>query len=477
MLIGVAPAALAVLVTTVVFADTTRWPLAAVLSMSLLFGLLVGALTRAITGGPVGGWRTLVGRTGVALGVGVVVGELAAVAVFAGSIDRQLDQQAAHDADSAPAVVAASADLGRARGARSALDDAVSQARRYRDDALVTARCEYHPSPACPQTRITGVPGAGPEARTAKELLTEAQLELDDAVAERAQQAPALDHEVAAAEQALTAARSGSITAADGGPGARWIALNDYSRSHPGVLLLRLVLIAGCTVLVLLPLIVRLWRGETTRDRRAAARAEVERAEMQAETAVAVKRAELRAAAEILWAEHQLAQARTEVDAAQQHRRVDAELGDVIELPAPQLPAATAHLPARVDPDEIAQRETSPAIPEMARAATRWIRPLVPPVIARVVDTATRPVRSMRQAFEGAFEEVEEITFALKRTHRVNVHSAAAVDQREDRRVDVRTPPRRLDRASAEDADPVLIEGDQRSELGEQQNLRELPPS
>ena len=47
----------------------------------------------------------------VAVVLGVVVSELAAMLIFAGSTDRRLDQQAARSADSAPAVVAASADL------------------------------------------------------------------------------------------------------------------------------------------------------------------------------------------------------------------------------------------------------------------------------------------------------------------------------------------------------------------------------
>ena len=69
--------------------------------------------------------------------LGVVVSELAAVLIFAGSTDRRLDQQAARSAESAPAVVAASADLERTRQARTALDNAVTEAGRHRDEALV----------------------------------------------------------------------------------------------------------------------------------------------------------------------------------------------------------------------------------------------------------------------------------------------------------------------------------------------------
>jgi hypothetical protein len=76
------------------------------------------------------------------------------------------------------------------------------------------------------------------------------------------------------------------------------------------------------------PLILGLWRGQTTHDRHAAARAERDRAELDADTAVAIKRAEVRREAEIMWAEHQLTQARlaieaqTEIDREHQRRRV-----------------------------------------------------------------------------------------------------------------------------------------------------------
>src|SRR5262249_59151178 len=90
--------------------------------------------------------------------------------------------------------------------------------------------------------------------------------------------------------------------------------------------------IAFFALLYLLPLILRQWRGETTHDRHATARAQRQRAELQADTAIAIKRAEVRREAEIMWAEHQLTQARLaieaqiEIDREQQRRRVVAAL-------------------------------------------------------------------------------------------------------------------------------------------------------
>jgi hypothetical protein len=205
-------------------------------------------------------------------------------------------------------------------------------------------------------------------------------------------------------------------------------------------------------------LILRLWRGETAHDRHATARAERERAELDAETAIAVKRAEVRAAAETLWAEQQLVQARmaveaqTEIDRAQLRRRVDAELegpkhaaepvaediylpiaaeAEAASMAAIELPdaAATAdetpNLPATVETSDVPATPSIPTIPDVTKAAARWIRPLVPGFVARAIDTSTHPLRTARQVFE----EVEEITFSFRRTHKITVDSEESAGQ------------------------------------------------
>jgi Domain of unknown function (DUF4407) len=461
-------AALAWLVAGLAVSESTRWPTLAVVALSLVFGLLVGAVTRGTAGGPGRGWPGVAGRAAVAIAVGVVVGELASLVIFASSIDRRLDERAARNADSAPAVAQASASLQQTRDARSGLDRAVAQARERQDQALVVARCEYNPTPPCPQTRITGVPGAGPETRTANELLADAQHELDNALAARDGQAPELDARISREEQALSRARQDVAADAGRGLGARWVAMNDLTLASPGALALRLAAIAFFALLCLLPLILRLWRGETTHDRHATARAERERAELEAETAIAIKRAQVRREAEMMWAEHQLTQARlaieaqTEIDREQQRRRVmdalqapvrassrrpserveddiylpiaaEAEaasraiapLPPALEEAGPQIPE---HLPAQVEPaGEVEPHEPHderatpliPSLPDATKAAARWIRPLVPPFVARVIDNSTQPLRTARQVFE----EVEEITFALKRTRKVTFDS------------------------------------------------------
>ena len=427
------------LVTTLAITQATHRSVLAVVPFTLAFALLVAAISRAIVSGSAG---RAPGRGAVAVAVGLVlggvVGEFASLATFSDSIGRQLQQQAAHTAVSAPAVAQASSDLQRIRDARVALDHGVDIARTHRDEALVVARCEYHPTPACPQTRITGVPGSGPENRTANELLADSQRELDEAVAARDRQAPELDVRITEDERVVAERRQSVVEDADRGLGARWVAMQQLTWASTSFLILHLLIVGFFAVLALLPLILRLWRGETIHDRHAQARAERERADLLADTAIAVKRAEVRAAAEILRAEQQLVQARlaveaqTEIDRAQLRRRVNAAIegatsdtaraAEDIYLP---IAAATSHvtesdsLPAVIEPqDEIAGQKIS-SIPDVTRAAARWVRPLVPGVIARAIDSSTHPLRTARQVIE----EVEEITFSLKRTHKLTVHS------------------------------------------------------
>ncbi|OBK10442.1 hypothetical protein A5636_15710 [Mycobacterium asiaticum] len=410
----------------------------------------------------------------------MLVGELAALVVFSGAIDHRLGEQALRTADSQPAVAQAQTVLQQARQARAALDHSVEQARGHLDAALVVARCEYNPSPACPQTRITGVPGRGPEARTANELLADAQRELDNALVARDRQAPDLDAAVTRDERAVATARDVAVADAGHGLGARWVAMNELTLANPGALVLRIMTVGFFALLYLLPLLQRRWRGETSDDRHESARTDRERAELEAETAIAIKRAEVRRTAEIMWAEHQLTQTRLaieaqiEIDREQQRRRVmealdapvraaaertfepleedleedmylpiaaEAEAASraIAELPAAErdtdsIPELPQHLPATVEevaptieryeePEHSEERAPMiPSIPDATKAAARWIRPLVPPFVARVIDNTTQPLRSARQVFE----EVEEIAFSLKRTRKVTVGSESS---------------------------------------------------
>lgn len=457
-------AVLAAVVTCLALATSTAWSMAVIMAAGLVVGLLVGAVGRAVVSGPIRGWRSSGGRVAVAVAVGVVLGELAALVVFASGTQRVLDDQAARQADASPAVVQASKQLDLDRQSRTALVNEVDEARANRDSALVVARCEYNPRPECPQTQITGDPGDGPETQTANDFLADSQQELDKASAERDARVPALDAQIAADEQALAKSRTDVIAAADSSLGARWVAMNHYTMSSLGALVLRLITVAFFALLTALPLILKVWRGETAQDRRVAAEAEREKAELDADTAVAVKRAEIRAASETLWVERELESARlavaaeTEIERAQQRRRVF-DAVDAVEAPASRfvtaepvsagaigakavgvtgddllpieaeaaaasrsaaLPAPVAQTPENL-PEKVEQGGWV-SIPDVAGAAARWVRPFVPPIVANAIDATTHPLRTARQVFE----EVEEIGLTLKRTRRTIVEDTTA---------------------------------------------------
>ena len=435
---------LAALVAALALTGATQWPTVAAVAAGIVFGLLFGVVSWACAGGR----SAPAGRVAVAAVLGVLVGELAAVVVFAGPVDRVLAAQA----DSAPTVVAASAELAQARQARADLDGAVEAADTRRDEALVVARCEFNPSPQCPQVRITGVPGAGPETRTANDFLADAQRQVDAAVADRDGRAAALDADIAGREQAVQTARRGAEVS---GFGTRWAAMNGYTLAHPATLVLRVLVDLLFVLLSVLPLILRRWRGTTATERGEEAVAEQHRADLHADTAIAVKRAEVRATIEEMWAEQEVESARLaiaaqrEIDREQQRRRVEQALQDrepvrvvrpepvyrEIESPADlYLPIAAEaearsiraaeapeeeNLPALnvpAEPQRAGGLPSIPVIPEVTKAAVRWIRPFVPPIVAGAIDNATKPLRQV-------FEETEEIHFTLRRTHKVTVET------------------------------------------------------
>jgi hypothetical protein len=184
-------------------------------------------------------------------------------------------------------------------------------------------------------------------------------------------------------------------------------------------------------------------------ERSAAARADRARAELDADTAIAVKRAEVRAATEILRAERELASARLtveaqhEIDREQQRRRVPEALeaatpvqSERVVEPLAELVAQrppTENLPALAQAGAVEPRRGSgtslitglPGIPDATRTAAFWIRPFVPPIVASAIETTTRPLRGVRQSFE----ETEEIHFTLKRSYKVTVQTEESGEQ------------------------------------------------
>ncbi|MBF6350074.1 DUF4407 domain-containing protein [Nocardia flavorosea] len=497
-----------------------EWPAGAILLTALLTGLLLGLVGRALAGAqpaarpdrPAGTTNVpaVATRVAVIALTGLVVAELATTVLFDGSVDRILDERAGAAAATAPAVRSAQDELDRAVADRTALDRDIAEATADIDDALVVARCEFNPTPACPQTKITGVPGRGPEAQTANDMLDDARTALSAAQS----RVDPLDRRVADARTALDGARTTAAATGDRGIGARWAAMHEYTTGQAGAFLLRLLSWAVFILLAALPLILRRWRGETMQERRRAAAAVADRAERAADAAIAAKEAEVRAETAAVQADRQLAAARLEAEAdtaitrARERTRVIAALGGLeigVTERAPEpgaLPAEQAALPAGAGsglPAPPAKRsgQTSRGLElplvgtvPFTDTAARLIGPLVPGFVSSAIedalDSASRPLRTARQVFT----EAEEITFTLRRSRNVTV-DGVATQALPDRDRESGSPARNtvvdaeltLDPEAIvsatthlEPATGTALPGRTAGEPAEGRNLRELPP-
>lgn len=444
-------------------------------AFGLASGALIGALGRMLAIAPVQlgvtRGRLVVGelaRALVAALIGVALGEMAALAVFAGSLDRELLVQR----DVAGVAVSQGEPAGGLTGLladRAALDAEVTAAAGRRDQALVVARCEYRPGPGCPAIRITGDPGRGPATAQADAALATAQHDLDAVGARRDQLAPALDRAIVVARARLTgdAVRARELAGADTGLDARWAAMNGQVGRTPGAWVLRAGLDVLFAMLMLLPLLLRWWRGQTEQDRRVLARGLRNRAERDADTAVALHRARQRVtveldgaplpreliapgssfaeeigqlggpvrAAEARSAEHpDTADVRPVVGVEHDRLPVPVRAGQVERRPERTLAPAAAHSPLDLLPGPL---------PGAVRTLTGLVRPLVPGPVARLAATAPRSVRLAR----GLWEEVEELQFTLRQRRTVRIvdeeyEQASEVGEAADDESDAGPPPR-----------------------------------
>ncbi len=402
----------------------------AALPCTLVCGLLVGVFGRTLaTAVTESGRRRVLGdavRGLVAVIIGVVIGELAALAIFTGPIDRQLSGEV----DAARASVADSArgsHLDRLRADRVRLDERVAVAATRRDNAQVVARCEYNPSPECPADRITGDPGRGQETRLAEDALADAASELAAAREERAREAARLDAAIQRVDAELEAHRdhAEALARADDGLDARWRAMHAYTAEHGGAMVLRFGIVGFFVLLTLLPLLLRTWRGQTQQDRRIAARRLRSRAEEEADTAIAVKRAEVRAARELRLQDELLVSPLLEGEVVTQ-RQLDVTPETKRELIA--LPAGTEHssgdnLPVLAGDRQLEPRRPGPLdalpgpLPQVARAFGGLVRPLVPEQVVKLAEHAPKPLKTARTLLE----EVEEFQFSVLRKRKVTV--------------------------------------------------------
>ena len=490
---GTVVAGLAVLSGTVVgFAGAAaHWSPVVVGIAALVSAVLIAAIARATAAGPVGaetipepthadhrvggsairpGRRRTdrFGRSAVAVLTGAIVAELASTLLFGGPVNRALDDHARRAADSAATVVSARSALDQSRTARAALERTLTQARGDIDEALIVARCEYHPTPECPQTKITGIPGRGPETRAADEVLSAARGRMDTALA----RVEPLDRQLSDRQAALDRARSAAVGAGDRGLGARWQAMHDYTTTHSGALLLRLAVLAIAVFAALLPRLLRPRRDATIAllpDRIQAGpekpyrKTESVALTSAASTATTTAVAHLRQRPRVLAAIGNL-----EIGVADPQGPVVADHAAQAELPVlpalppaepstaqqggpvatatlaavpatmvpnpptahtrPELPAARTSLGRTPPPDVAPKQHAGLELPLLGTVpftdtAVQLIGPLLPKFVTgaldRAVENATAPLRT----FARAFEEAEEITFTLRRTRTITVHA------------------------------------------------------
>lgn len=420
-------------------------------------GLLIGALGRVLATAPVAPGRraALLGPVAVAVLAGVLLGELAACAIFTGPVASQLDTRV----DRAAAAVAGgerATQLAGLRAERAGLDDRVDQAVARRDAALLVARCEFRPAPGCPPQLITGDPGRGPEAEQARAALTGADADLAVARADRDRRVPELDQVVATVSAQLDAdrARAEALARADTGPIAHWRAMNAYTADHPAAVVPRLLAVIGMVLLVLLPLLLRVWRGPTEQDRLLDAQRLRRRAELEADTAIALRRAEVRAARELRRQDELLAADTDQPVLGGRAERLAGSVGErapignraaavgldapdeerlalPVGTPAPAGTAPTGTVPTGTDLVPAGRRgllDLLPGpLPVIGRAVTGMAGAIVPTPVARLAGSAARPVRVVRTLLE----EVEELQFSLrhKRTVRVSEECTEADPQ------------------------------------------------
>jgi hypothetical protein len=137
--------------------------------------------------------------------------------------------------------------------------------------------------------------------------------------------------------------------------------------------------------------------------------------------------------------------------------------------PMAELPAAetveTQNLPAGV---ETGATSLIPTIPDVTKAAVRWLRPFVPPIVATAIDTTTKPLRTARQTFEAT----EEIHFSLRRSHKVTVQSEETESD-----PNVERQPASASVTSSVKRQHVLTEREGQPQLRQSDGPRQLPPA
>ncbi|SER98142.1 DUF4407 domain-containing protein [Lentzea albida] len=338
---------------------------AAALPYTFAWGLFVALFDRAISARTVdpsqGKGVTTTGyvvRGLVACMLGFIIAEAGAMAFFRDDIERTMrDTISRQVQDSAVGVLgtqdaptARAAALDEMRGQRDKLQNDLTAAEAKAAEAGRIAVCEREPDGCDDLVRagkVTGKRGEGDKTRLRDAEKAAAEAERDKARQEWETKGKPLDPKISELEKKLAEEVGVVTTAAQASQGmpARWRAMLDFTRKDPAAAFLHLLIVVFCVLLDLVPLLLKIWRGQTGYDMNVVASRNLTRARLDR----AVIKDRLTGDAEIEEV-RVMAAARLEIVTKREKRRVEAALARLDAEPLPDdEPAAPVEQPGPAD--------------------------------------------------------------------------------------------------------------------------------
>ncbi|WP_306744291.1 DUF4407 domain-containing protein [Saccharothrix yanglingensis] len=212
--------------------------------------------------------------------IGFIVAELGALAIFHEDVERTMGNTTAKQVEEARRLVVGAdgapserqAKLEGLEADRAALDTRVADAQKAFDDASRLAACELDPrgcDDLLAQGRITGRAGEGDKTALLNQERDAARTALESATAERSKQAPGLDRDISDLRTAVNTDLDEAQRSAESAKSvpARWRAMLEFTTKDPNGRLMHLMLIVFGILLDMIPLLIKMWRGQTDYDR------------------------------------------------------------------------------------------------------------------------------------------------------------------------------------------------------------------
>lgn len=322
----------------------------AALPYTFAWGLFVAAFDRAISAKAIDPGRnkglsatSYVVRGLVACMLGFIIAELGAMAIFRDDIERTMRDTISAQVNTSAGLITGTednptgrkAELNDLRERRARLDTNLSGAQSRADDARRIAACEREPA-GCEDLieagKVTGARGEGDKTKVRDQEAAAAEAGLARARNEWNTQAGPLDTKIADLDRKLAAEIGVATAAAQASEGvpARWRAMLDFTRNDPAGALIHAMIVAFCVLLDLIPLLLKILRGETAYDMTVVAGKNLHRARLDREAAKERVRGEADVEVARLRAASLL-----KIETERERRRVEAELARLEAEPAP----------------------------------------------------------------------------------------------------------------------------------------------